>query len=284
MANTFFRKPIIGADDNTWALYNDQFILTAIGSCRSFLYDDSGTLKISIGKIGIDNGSIKGISDIDTITTIDFSGVPTSNWAKIEMSVSGTGVSFSASDIAGKTDPAIIPVEFTSSWDGSKEGFYISADKRCVGLIYKSSVPDLACIINVKDNQKGYIGTVNPAVLSGDVVMRKFEMTQGKIVDSGSINGTGLTQNTIFDAIAPAIPNIGDTCLISGFSFNNTFGVHYSYSDAKRTASGTIVMTVLTVDLTTEVGNVGSVTITDGSATTFPSSTGSIETNLAWMV
>jgi len=160
MANEFSRKPSIGADLNNWAPFNDELIRYAIGAYTSYLYDDSGALKVSLGRIGINDGTNEGISHIDTITTVDMSGVSTSNWAKIEMSVSGTAVTFTALDIAGKTNPVVLPTEFTGAWSGAKSGYYITSTKRCIGIVYKDSGGVLGGVINADDNQLGFHGKV----------------------------------------------------------------------------------------------------------------------------
>lgn len=158
MANTFYRKPVIGADENAWAQYNDEFILYAIGGYSSYLYDDSGSLKISKGRIGINNDTNRGVSKIDTITTISLTGLTISTWAQVEMSVSGTSVTFTITSIAGANDTAIIPTEFISAFDPSKSGYYINASKRTIGIVWIDKDGLLQGVINSADNEKGYRG------------------------------------------------------------------------------------------------------------------------------
>lgn len=163
MSNAFYRKPVIGADENNWGPYNDAHILNAVGLNSCKLYDDAGTLKISKGRIGIDNGTNKGSCDIDTVTSISLAAVTNSNWAKIEIEVSGTAVSFSASDTNTGVDtaPEIIPSGFKSAFDESKQGFYITATKRTVGLVWLDSSGNLAGIINA-NNYESYSGYTEP--------------------------------------------------------------------------------------------------------------------------
>ena len=148
MANTFYRKPTIGGDIGSWGPYNDALNDASLGVLSSKLYNDGGALKVSVGKIGINNGTNRGICDIDTVTTVDLSGVSNSIWAAIEMSISGTAVTFTATDIAGATDPAALPASFKAAFDGAKGGFYIDPTKRLVGLAWKNSSGVLLAVIN----------------------------------------------------------------------------------------------------------------------------------------
>jgi len=135
MANNFVRFPIEGGDQDNWADFEEaQNYSGAIGVCSCNLYDDSGTLKLTTGRIGIDDGTNTGTSIIDTVATIDMSGVSNSNWARIEMAVSGVGVTFAATDINLATDETTLPIGFTDSWSGDKGGFYIC-------LLYTSPSP-----------------------------------------------------------------------------------------------------------------------------------------------
>jgi len=158
MANYFWRKPRIGQDENQWGQYNDAHINVGLGICTCKLYDDAGTLKISKGKIGIDDNTITGVSLIDTITTISMALVSNGNWAKIEMSVSGTAVTFAAADIVGATDESSLPAGFTGSYDGDKTGYYITGTKRCIGLAWKNSGGTLEGVVNVISNLEAYEG------------------------------------------------------------------------------------------------------------------------------
>lgn len=157
MANTFRRQPIAGGDNNAWAPYLLASIDIAIGNYSSYLYNDSGTLKVSKGIIGIDNDTNKGVALIDTVTTITLSAT-NGIWQKIEMSVSGSAVTFTALDIAGKTDPSVIPTEFSGGYDNEKMGFYISSTKRCIGVIFKDSNGVLAGVVNAENSIFGYYG------------------------------------------------------------------------------------------------------------------------------
>jgi hypothetical protein len=161
MANQFWRFPVEGGDDGAWAPFADEHLRGAgTGSYSCNLYDDSGDLKISKGKIGINNGTVEGIADIDTVTLISLAAVTNGNWAKIEMTVSGTNVTFSAADTdtGVDTDPSTLPTGFTGGWNGEKQGFYISATKRVIGLAWVNSSGTLEGVINVLQSIEGYMG------------------------------------------------------------------------------------------------------------------------------
>ena len=158
MANIFRRIPIAGGDNNTWAPYLLAIISDSVGCYSSYLYDDSGTLKLSKGKIGINNDTNEGICLIDTVTTITLDAT-NGIWQKIEVSVFGSAVTLSATAIAGKTDPSVVPTEFTGAYDPEKSGYYISTTKRCIGVIFKNSAGVLDGIVNAENNILGYYGT-----------------------------------------------------------------------------------------------------------------------------
>jgi len=159
MANNFIRFAIEGGDEDDWADFEEpQNYSGTIGACYCNLYDDSGTLKITKGRVGIDDGTNTGTAIIDTVTTISIAGVSNSNWAKIEVSVSGVGVTIAAADISGATDETALPAGFTDAWDGNKGGFYIAANKRCIGLAWKNAGGTLEGIINVGDYSDSYSG------------------------------------------------------------------------------------------------------------------------------
>lgn len=171
MANYFYRKPNIGGDDNSWAPLNDAHILAAIGEYNSYLYDDSGTLKLALGRIGINDDSTLGVVEVDTVTTLAHAALTNSNWAKVEMTVSGTTPSFTIVDFdTGVETDLSIPPDISGNWDGSKRGYYIDANKRLVGLIWIDSNGDIAGILNVKNNEYGFKGYVVDGVTLDNIL------------------------------------------------------------------------------------------------------------------
>jgi len=158
MANTFIPEPIDGGDIGIWATkeLNQNRLAIGVNTCQ--LYDDAGTLKLTVGKIGFDNSSIIGVFDMDTIETISIAGVTNFNWAKIELALSGTSPILTATDISGATNPGILPTEFTGSYDPDKGGYYIDSSKRCIGLIWKDSgvLGGFVNALSTEDNYYGY--------------------------------------------------------------------------------------------------------------------------------
>jgi hypothetical protein len=156
MANVFYRFPEVGGDTNVGGNYNEYQLESTLGLITSQLYNNGGNLRLRVGQIGIDNGSIKGVAKLDTVETIDLSGVSNETWAKIEMAVSGTAPVFTATDIAGATDISEAPSTFKNSYDGEKGGFYIDSAKRCIGLAWKNGSGNLLIVINVCPHIKDY--------------------------------------------------------------------------------------------------------------------------------
>lgn len=159
MSDTFKLEPLVGGDDAVWGDKELSQNRLSLGLTSCLLYDDSGTLKISQGQIGFDDGTNKGVSKVAAVRTISMAGVSSGNWAKIEMTITAGAPVFSATDILGATTAATIPTEFTGAWDGNKQGYYISATKRCLGLAWKTGAGALSGVINVFPGYKHYRGT-----------------------------------------------------------------------------------------------------------------------------
>jgi hypothetical protein len=189
MANIFRRFPEPGGDYDVGANYNQYQLESTLGLITSQLYNDSGNLTLKVGQIGIDNGLNKGVVKIDTEVVIDFSGVSNSNWAKIEMAVSGTAPVFTATDIAGATDPSEAPSEFKNAYDGEKGGFYIDSAKRCVGLIWVYPAIGILCIINVCPHINNYWASeLGIDVATTSISMKQRGPGEGFTTDIGDWN------------------------------------------------------------------------------------------------
>lgn len=150
----FIRFPNDGGDEGVWAEFEAAQNYNGIGinSCR--LYNDAGALKISVGRIGIDNGTVKGTVVIDAVEAIDISGVSSGNWAKIEMTVSGTGYVFTATDISGGTDFSTMLSSVKAIFEEAKNGFYFEATKRCVGVAWKTAGGNLSRIFTLNNKEE----------------------------------------------------------------------------------------------------------------------------------
>lgn len=163
MSNTFYRKPIEGGDQDGWAPFAEAFMEIAIGEITCNLYYENGKIKISKGRIGIDNGSLKGSIIVDTIVSLDFSAIGLDNWAKIEVSVSGTVPTFTIEEIVGATDRTAVPTEYTGAFDLEKGGYYLSSTKRCIGLYYRAGVSSsrYGIIVQKDHGKEGYKGVLD---------------------------------------------------------------------------------------------------------------------------
>ena len=201
MANAFQRFPQVGGDINIGGDYNEFQLESLLGVITSQLYNDGGALKLKVGRIGIDNGTTKGAAILDTVETIDLSGVSNETWAKIEMAISGTAPVFTAADIAGATDPAEAPATFKNSYNGLKGGFYIDTAKRCIGLAWKNSSGVLLAIINVcphiNDFWASEIGLHTGTIQTQDAPRKGFQIELG---DWNMDTNSTLTVSTSFGA------------------------------------------------------------------------------------
>lgn len=150
MAYTFTRRPIAGADENTWAPLEQAQNVAVLSIYTAYLFNDSGTLKVTAGNIGMNDGTNFGVSNSTTEQTISIAAVTNGNWAYVLMSVSGASVTFSAVDIAGETDSNSFPSTTVDAlWNGARGGFY-SASNRILGVIYKGSGGTLDIVYNAE--------------------------------------------------------------------------------------------------------------------------------------
>jgi len=147
MANIFKPEPITYGDYNAWGPKELAQNEPMTGVLTSKLYLDGLDLKLSVGSIGLNNGSSIGICKIDTVTTISLAGLTISEWAKVEMSVVGTTVVLAITSM-GITTPHILPTAFTGSFDGTKGAYHIVATKRCLGIVFINSAGACAGIVN----------------------------------------------------------------------------------------------------------------------------------------
>lgn len=130
-----------------------------LGIYTSYLFDDSGTLKLTEGRIGLDNGTGKFNFNIPSVVTIDISSVTSGHWFAIELSESSGLPVFTALELT-ETTPEFVPPTFKNSWDDSKTAFHINPTKRTIGIGFKDSGALLSGIINCYDNMFGYYGKI----------------------------------------------------------------------------------------------------------------------------
>jgi hypothetical protein len=259
MANIIKFEPLDGGDLDAWGPKELAQNRPGLSLSTALLYDDGGTLKISKGQIGFDDGTNKGVAIIDTITSISLAGITvgaTGLWAKIEMSASGATPVFTASDITGATASTAIPSEFTGAWDYAKQGFRISATKVCVGLAWVTAAGALAGVVNVLPGIQGYWGyavaTLYRMIRGRNVklwdAIQAYTSAGFSLLDSGGvvrflISSAGATAATILNTVLQAIGAGGITFKDDG---GNTCGVAedggYGYWVARTGLTATIAV------------------------------------------
>lgn len=158
MANTFYPEPIDGSDTGIWGPKELKQNRISKGVLSAKVYDDSGTLKLTTGQIGFDNDSGNGIVIVDTVTTIDISGITNSRWFTVELTRVGTTPSFTAVELGSDTNPYDLPTSLDSYYDPEKGGYYRISTARIVGFGWKATAGTLAGILNVDSIIEGYAG------------------------------------------------------------------------------------------------------------------------------
>ena len=158
MAETYTREALNGGDANLWATFEQAQNHIALGLITSRLYISVGALYISKGKVGIDNGSTKGVIDISADKSISVVGLTASCWAKIEIAITAGVPVFTILSIAGETNPAVLPASFTAAYDGVKGAFYIVGTLRCPGLVFINAAGVPTGILNQIGAMNGYSG------------------------------------------------------------------------------------------------------------------------------
>jgi hypothetical protein len=148
MSNRFVQQPPDGSLTGLWGVPEADINALGRGVCSGYLYDDAGALKLSKGMIGLDDGSQRGAVIIDTVITLSLIGLTASCWARVEASRTGTVPAVTITSIAGATDPAALPAGFTGVYDGDKQGYYVTASKRIVGLAWINAAGVLEGVIN----------------------------------------------------------------------------------------------------------------------------------------
>lgn len=187
---TYQREPLIGGDSEIWGSKELSQNRVSIGAITATLYNDSGVLKITPGKLGINTGSSYGIVDISTVETIDFSSITNSRWFYVECTVTSDTATFSTVEISAGQNPAVIPDTFKDSYDPEKGGFYITSSRRVIGLGWKSAGGDLEGIVNVIPFVKGWSG-ISQSNDTNDIEYNHFQyietFTSPVLLASGTI-------------------------------------------------------------------------------------------------
>jgi hypothetical protein len=160
MSINVYPEPINNGDPDIWGPkeLNQNRLSLGLNTCR--LYDDAGTLKLSIGEFGLVTPSRYQKIQVDAAVSISLAGLTASKWAKIECAVSALVASISITSLTG-ANAAIIPTVFASAYSGLKGGFYIDTSKRCLGLVWIDSGGLLDGVINQLQAKDGYAGYSN---------------------------------------------------------------------------------------------------------------------------
>lgn len=161
MARNFQREPIDGGDSGVWGSPELIQNRISLGVLTIQCYDDSGTLKATVGKAGLQDNSINGICHNTAVETISLAPVTNSNWFKVEIQRDGgNNFIFVASDTntGTDTDSSEMPTGFDSNYDPEKGGYYINSNYRTIAIGYKDSGGNLKGIINMESVIEGYHG------------------------------------------------------------------------------------------------------------------------------
>jgi hypothetical protein len=145
------------------------------------LYNDGGVLTLPVCMIGIDDGLNKGICTFPVAETISLAGCSNENWLKIELTVSGAATTLAASDIAGATDPTVIPASVRAAWDGLKGAFHLSTSKRLIGLAWLNASGVLLAVVNF-DGQKIWASQIG---LHTGTINNQYEPGKGFVIPTG---------------------------------------------------------------------------------------------------
>lgn len=160
MAEVATREPIDGGDSGVWGQYELAHNRLSQGLNTRDLFLDGATLKLRKGKLGLYDGTTRWVILNTADATIAIAGLTVSCWARVELSVVAGVVVTEITSIAGQTNPSVVPSTFTGAYDGTKGGYYISATKRCVGLVFINSAGAVATIVNgvpsVREHKKNY--------------------------------------------------------------------------------------------------------------------------------
>lgn len=236
MANMFYPEPIIGSDNGVWGAKELRQNRATMGLCTAQLYNDAGSLKISTGIIGLNDGSLNGIIDIDTVSTLDFSGVTSGYWFTIEVSRTNITPVFTCTRIESATSQSVSPY-LDTYYDGRKVGYYITATKRLIGVAWKTGGGALESVFNLlADNRQP--GTID--ICSGSTIPPGWLLCNGTAISRttyknlfgrlGTTWGAGDTTTTfnLPDLRGAAPAGVGTS---TGYTQNETIAIATKYND-----------------------------------------------------
>lgn len=108
--------------------------------------------------------------------------------------------------------------------------------------------------VNNRSDFSGSFNVVGTATITGQVIPSRGYL-------HGSIHTSSVSQNVMFDTLAPFLPNIGDSCQITARSEGTTTGYETTYTKATRASTNTITFYGIDDNL-----NMIAYTITNGAA------------------
>lgn len=149
MAHEFIRQANDGGDFDVWARFERAQNSIALSLNTAALYLDGSDLKLSKGNIGLDDDSQKGICVLDPITTFSIGALTASTWARVEISRTGTTVNLDITSIAAAASASALPTVEIAAYDGEKGGYYLTATKRIIGLVWINAGGDVEGIVNM---------------------------------------------------------------------------------------------------------------------------------------
>jgi hypothetical protein len=150
MALTFTRQSIDGGDLDAWGSYEQAQNHLSLGLNTSRLYVSGTTLYLRKGVIGFYDGSTYGVITNDADATLSVAGLTVSTWARVEIAVvAGVPVITLTSVAASGTDLGALITMLVGAYDASKGGFYVSATKRCLGVVKINAAGNPIWAVNV---------------------------------------------------------------------------------------------------------------------------------------
>ncbi len=150
MALTFVRQPTDGGDLDAWAAYEQAQNHLSLGINTSRLYVSGTTLYLRKGLIGFYDGSFYGVITNDADVALSVAGLTVSMWARVEIAlVAGVPVITLTSVAASGTDLGALITTLVGAYDAAKGGFYVSATKRCLGIVKINAAGNPIWCVNV---------------------------------------------------------------------------------------------------------------------------------------
>lgn len=128
-------------------------------------------------------------------------------------------------------------------------------------------------VITVSDTTESTTKNTGSIITEGGIGAEKNIVNGGYLYagkgrkPTGVLHGLNISQNTIFDALSPSLPNIGDCIIISGAigASDRIYGVSY----AERDDATYIHIYTVHLDISDAAATCGIINIEDGSAISY---------------